>query len=192
MINQTCSATFKTGIFRIFDSWKKKECMIFQICKYIFLLGKFWQIYKFFILNSQYCQNTFYTWGMTGTKCKINPCLNPLALFSPRTSHKNWFDIGTALCPVTYCPNTNFLQSHSVKPCCPDTHWSADKSYGRQIVPTAFLLWLASDKPYGDKLYGVPWLGVNKSYGLISLGQTVRRQIVRTALIRGGQIVRIN
>ena len=33
----------------------------------------------------------------------------------------------------------------------------------------------------------------DKSYGLlISLGQTVRRQIVRSALIRGGQIVRID
>ena len=36
-------------------------------------------------------------------------------------------------------------------------NWSADKSYGRQIVRTL-------DKPYGDKLYG-----------LISLGQTVRK-----------------
>ena len=53
--------------------------------------------------------------------------------------------------------------------------------------------WLASDKPYGDKLYGVPWLGVDKLYGLISLGQTVRmtnRTDCFFALISLGQTVR--
>ena len=56
--------------------------------------------------------------------------------------------------------------------------WSADKSYGRQIVRTAFLLWFALDKPYGDKLYGLPWLGVDKLYGL---DKPYGGQIVRTA-----------
>ena len=55
---------------------------------------------------------------------------------------------------------------------------SADKSYGRRIVRTAFLLWFALDKSYGDKLYGLPWLGVDKSYGL---DKPYGGQIVRTA-----------
>ena len=55
------------------------------------------------------------------------------------------------------------------------------------IISTAVPLFSAT-------LYGLQTKRTDdKSYGLlISLGQTVRRQIVRSALIRGGQIVRID
>ena len=58
----------------------------------------------------------------------------------------------------THC-STQFTELHDFNQISTPNfpHWSADKSYGRQIVRTL-------DKPYGDKLYG-----------LISLGQTVRK-----------------
>ena len=105
-----------------------------------------------------------------GPKSTMGQCAAQSLFGHPPPTHPYEFQL-------THQRKVLFLSNRSLEPFC-KYEWSADKSYGRQIVRTAFLLWFALDKPYGDKLYGLPWLGVDKLYGL---DKPYGGQIVRTA-----------
>ena len=77
---------------------------------------------------------------------------------------------GDILSRETYCPGWQQMVTLGNK--CMKGYYGFYDYYGLQTNCTE------------DKSYGL-------FFALICLGQTVRRQIVRTALIRGGQIVRI-